>query len=358
MRVDKGRHLEDLARRLFAHTGLGEHCAAVYAELARLSAATLAELAESCRRPLAEIEDAVDELARRGFVRRSGEAGCRVTLLQPDAGLAATVNSCEDSAAEQLRRLSEVRLISTELSQVVSGVLDREELVSFELLHDTESIVTRLHELNHHTQDEILTCVPLKPMGASVHEARAADAQLLERGVRVSGLYLQSCRNDPALMEYFEWMTLQGADIRLAPTLPTRFQVFDGSVAVVAMAVDGSSPGAILVRNPGLVAALQRLFEILWQSAEPAFGADSGKADHELSAQQRELIRLLARGAKDESVARQMGVSVRTVRRAISELGVQLGAASRFELGVKCAAAGWTEATARTDAGRDRGVGG
>ena len=46
-----------------------------------------------------------------------------------------------------------------------------------------------------------------------------------------------------------------------------------------------------------------------------------------------EILRLLAAGQKDESVARALGVSVRTVQRKIQTLQRGFGAASRFQLG-------------------------
>ena len=50
-----------------------------------------------------------------------------------------------------------------------------------------------------------------------------------------------------------------------------------------------------------------------------------------------EILRLLAAGQKDESVARVLGVSVRTVQRKIQSLQRSFGAASRFQLGATSA---------------------
>jgi DNA-binding NarL/FixJ family response regulator len=40
-------------------------------------------------------------------------------------------------------------------------------------------------------------------------------------------------------------------------------------------------------------------------------------------------------GAKDETIARQLGVSLRTVRRRVAELMDELGASTRFQAGME-----------------------
>lgn len=52
-----------------------------------------------------------------------------------------------------------------------------------------------------------------------------------------------------------------------------------------------------------------------------------------LSSRQRAIGELLATGAKDAAIARQLGISLRTVRAEISELITALGATSRFQAG-------------------------
>ncbi|HEV7963709.1 MAG TPA: helix-turn-helix transcriptional regulator [Actinoplanes sp.] len=65
-----------------------------------------------------------------------------------------------------------------------------------------------------------------------------------------------------------------------------------------------------------------------------------GPADG-LSGSDRTLLRLLALGVTDEAAARRMGVSVRTIRRHVSQLLDRLDAVSRFQAGVQAAQRGW-----------------
>ena len=66
-------------------------------------------------------------------------------------------------------------------------------------------------------------------------------------------------------------------------------------------------------------------------------GADSGPRVESAAC----LLRQLAAGAEDEQIARTLGLSLRTVRRRISQLMIELGADTRFQAGAEAARRGW-----------------
>jgi DNA-binding NarL/FixJ family response regulator len=53
------------------------------------------------------------------------------------------------------------------------------------------------------------------------------------------------------------------------------------------------------------------------------------------------MLTLLVSGLKDEAIARQLGWSLRTMRRRTSRLHELLGADNRFQAGVNAARRGW-----------------
>lgn len=63
--------------------------------------------------------------------------------------------------------------------------------------------------------------------------------------------------------------------------------------------------------------------------------------EHGLSAQEQQLLKLLASGLTDEAAGKRLGVSLRTVRRHMAALMERLNATSRFEAGLKAAQRGW-----------------
>ena len=65
---------------------------------------------------------------------------------------------------------------------------------------------------------------------------------------------------------------------------------------------------------------------------------DRGEARPDL---RRFLLRQLASGAQDEQIARTLGISLRTVRRRVADLLIELGVDSRFQAGVEAVRRGW-----------------
>jgi DNA-binding CsgD family transcriptional regulator len=81
--------------------------------------------------------------------------------------------------------------------------------------------------------------------------------------------------------------------------------------------------------------------DLAWQDAYPVQAAPAPDPSTGLSNAERCLLRLLGKGMTDASAARQLGVSLRTVRRMMAEIMARLGARSRFEAGIRAAERGW-----------------
>ena len=62
-----------------------------------------------------------------------------------------------------------------------------------------------------------------------------------------------------------------------------------------------------------------------------------------LSDEERSILALLAQGATDGAVARDLHLSMRTYRRRLRVLMEKLGAKSRFQAGVMATRHGWLE---------------
>ncbi|MFJ6619931.1 response regulator transcription factor [Kitasatospora sp. NPDC091335] len=97
------------------------------------------------------------------------------------------------------------------------------------------------------------------------------------------------------------------------------------------------------MRRSDLLDSLIGVFESFWQIAVPLPAAaetadDAGTAP---GAENRQLLTYLSGGLTDESIAREIGVSERTVARRITRLQELLGARTRFQLGVQASRRGW-----------------
>jgi hypothetical protein len=120
----------------------------------------------------------------------------------------------------------------------------------------------------------------------------------------------------------------QGEIQRFVPELPIRMVLADQSAALVALTLTGVD-GALLVRSKPMLAMLRSFFDLLWEQAERIAGDASGS----LPGHHARLITLLAQGLGDEAIARDLGVGLRTARRAIAALMADLGATTRYQAG-------------------------
>ncbi len=128
----------------------------------------------------------------------------------------------------------------------------------------------------------------------------------------------------------------QGEEVRVLDAMPTRLMVISPTHAVLPEPLGYADEPRLLVRQGALVAALTLLFELYWERAAPV------PAEGEVRIDERTfLLRQLASGAKDEQIARTLGLSLRTVRRRVADLMIELGVDTRFQAGAEAVRRGW-----------------
>jgi DNA-binding CsgD family transcriptional regulator len=166
--------------------------------------------------------------------------------------------------------------------------------------------------------------------------------EALERGVRYQVIYGTRILQDPAALRMVEACADAGEEARVVPEVPMNLTVVDDRWALLAArsSVAGQNRvAALVVHDSPLLAGLVGVFEVFWRMAVPITGDDvTGSA---LTPETRRLLSYLSAGLTDESIARELGVSERTVARRISRLQETLGAQTRFQLGVQASRQGW-----------------
>ena len=130
----------------------------------------------------------------------------------------------------------------------------------------------------------------------------------------------------------------QGEQVRVIDEMPTRMLVISGTHAILPEPLGFADEPRILVRQPAIVGALTLLFERYWEQAIALPDLDTRRPRVDVRGS---LLRQLAAGAKDEHIARTLGLSLRTVRRRVADLMIELGADTRFQAGVEAARRGW-----------------
>jgi hypothetical protein len=129
-----------------------------------------------------------------------------------------------------------------------------------------------------------------------------------------------------------------GEQVRVIADLPTRMFVLGSTHAVLPEPLGFADEPRLLVRQRALVEALTLLFELMWERSAPVPDLDLGEPRADL---RRFLLQQLAAGAKDEQIARTLGISLRTVRRRVAGLLIDLGVDNRFQAGVEAVRRGW-----------------
>ncbi|MET9540780.1 hypothetical protein ABZY16_25235 [Streptomyces sp. NPDC006553] len=226
--------------------------------------------------------------------------------------------------------------------------LRRELHRDIEILADPRVVAARLDTLLEDAGTEVLIvdrqtptqgsrdCEP-EPFGVGCGRIR----ELLARGIAVRILMDRRRADFPDRAKALIGLTGPGLETRVGVGLPTGLVVVDRCRSLLsATSTDGPTGMAHVLGTSLSHRAGLPLFDALWQRATPVGGAGSP-----LTADQRELLGLLAAGLKDESIARRLGVHVHTARRRISRMLDDLGADTRFQAGVQATIRGWLQST-------------
>lgn len=328
--------------------GIDSAAEAVYLAILELPDSGVAELAGQLGWNETRVRAAMDELARLSLLRPAWEDPRLLRAVSPDIAFEKLLARQE---ADLVTHQNEIAASRAALAVLVTEYANRRPEAlgdDSERLSGIDAVRDRLIQLTRGTEFELLSLMPGGAQSlAGLQASGPLDEQLLDRGVDVRTVYLDSVSNDPPTMSYARWLVTRGGQVRTVPALPVRMIVIDREQALVPTDPADSSAGAVLIRSAGTVAALLALFERIWEAARP-LGTPAERDDQGLTDQEHELLRFLRQGHTDQAVAHKLGVSVRTARRLTAGLMTRLGARSRFQAGARAAELGWLRNRPRT----------
>ena len=337
---------------------------AVYLAMIDGPALTEAELISRTGIEPGELPAVLAVLAESGLIYRSREHDpVRYAALPPDTAVDVLLLARE-------REFSQVRALAHHLGrrhrQGSGGAADLVEVIV-----GADGVAQCGRQLLRGARREIrgIDAPPYARHSDGLAVGSAAD--VLGRGVRSRFIHDRSTLRVPGRARLIEEEMSAGEEARVLPGVPMKMLIADDGPAVVPLTSDPAVLDACILVHPSpLLDALVALFETLWLRAQPFVparvpapapvgavatpatdqatgpapvllaGADVS-AGPRLSAEQRQIISLLALGLSDEAIARQAGLGLRTVQRRIQALMTELGATSRFQAGVLAARHGW-----------------
>ncbi|WUS97819.1 helix-turn-helix transcriptional regulator [Streptomyces sp. NBC_00708] len=256
----------------------------------------------------------------------------------PSAALAKHLNPIEREIQE--RRRHSVRLAESFVPFMDISAQDAPTTHAITVLEGFNRINAALDLATAECLTEVLTVQP----GGGRSEDRLSEAlerglSVVDRGVSIRTLYQHTVRHSPGTLAYAEQIANEHVEIRTLEELIERLIIFDRTVAFIPATDDRQN--ALELRHPGLVAYLVKVFEQLWARAAPL--REEIKYDsvpRGLSGVQRSIAQLLVEGHVDDSIARRLGMNVRTCRAHVAKLAAALGSNSRAQLGYLIARSG------------------
>ncbi|MFR9756684.1 helix-turn-helix domain-containing protein [Streptomyces sp. TR06-5] len=324
--------------------GINPIAESIYRDMLVHPHASIAELAERLGHPESVVRAALDTLSELALVRPAADEHDRSHAVSPQLAMEILLARQQAELAAQQQRVEASRAVAAKLISEFASQVNSAPQGDLTQLSGIDSIRDYLSTLNREVEEEFLTFAPGGPQtAANMNASRPLNKRLLQRGIRMRTVYLDSIRRDPATVAHAEWLTSLGGKVRTAPSLPTRLIISDRRVALIAADADDTGTGAVVIRARGVVAALCALFESVWQTARP-LGAPRRADPEDLADQQVEVLRLLAQGFTDEATAKRLGVSARTARRIATDVMAHLGARSRFQAGVHAVQRGYLPA--------------
>ena len=282
------------------------------------------------------VTDLVGRLTSLQLLQPSGEHPGQVQAVAPEIGLSALLQHQYEQVSQFMMQSGlQLKLFSL-MAESAARSSDGSAAC---VLRTSEEILEQLELLSRACQHEVLSMQAAPRLSPEAIAAeRMLSEQALSRGVRFRSIYLGCALKDKTTLAYLRSTQEHFAEIRTMPWLPLSVTIIDSSVAVIAD--DKYQPEAAVVRSDGhMMQALCALSELCWNAADP-LDRPPYISDDRLSADEEYVLKMLAAGTKDAAIARSLGVSVRTVRRIIADLMIQMRAGSRFEAGVKAVRSG------------------
>lgn len=306
--------------------GISQQDEEVYRALLRLPRATLTEL--SCRLDR-DVRRSVSVLEQLGLVSRLAGRPARLVAARPDVAIDVLV-------ARRREELGRVQLEARELMAEMNTDDQHRSDRIVEVIVGREAVATRFDQLLQGVKRELLV-LDRPPYFLDPRRSDDTMHGLMRQGTVVRGIYAPESLEQPGALEAAHDAARAGEQARVHPHVPMKLAIADRTLALLPMVVDDRVDSAIGIHTSALLDALVQLFELLYQSAIPIVTAPPPEATDP------QLLTLLAAGAKDDAIARQLAISNRTVSRRVAELMEVLQARTRFQAGIQATRRGWIE---------------
>ncbi|MFD5264720.1 helix-turn-helix domain-containing protein [Streptomyces sp. NPDC058335] len=317
--------------------GLDERHESAYRALVSVGAADVPDLARRLTLGERDTERALRRLERHGLAAQSSGRPGRWVAAPPGVALGALLT-------RQRHELEQAELTAALLAEEYRAAAAEPSV------HDLVEVVTgaaavsqRFLQLQLGATEEVCALVTGTPVAVTGME-NDAEEQAAARGVRYRVVLERAVLDQPDGITELTAALGRDEQVRVVDEVPTKLVVADGSLALVPLTVRSAEPAALVVHASGLLELLSGLFESVWRQALPLRLGERGVTEEGPDgpdAADLEILSLLLAGLTDASVAKQLGVGLRTVQRRVRRLMELTGATTRLQLGWHAHERGW-----------------
>ncbi|MFI0742274.1 LuxR C-terminal-related transcriptional regulator [Streptomyces sp. NPDC021100] len=293
----------------------------------------IADLAEAGLDP-DDAERAVKELLGLRLLCHPQGVPDRLTVVPPTVAANRLLRPMERRIQHQQEEIERFRWMFDALLPAYESRRARNSATApVELVTDPHVVQEIIEELTLTCREEVLTAQPgggrcPETLGA----AQERDRRMLARGVAMRTLYQHPARYHQPTIAHVQHVTRLGAEVRTQSEGFCRMLIFDQQTAVLGVPDDPRA--ALLVREPHLIHSMRGFFDWAWRGASPfPLAFDTASAVRISGEIQEAIVAMLAEGLEDKSIARRLGMSVRSCQRHVAEVMKALGAKSRFQAG-------------------------
>ncbi|MEC4019908.1 helix-turn-helix domain-containing protein [Streptomyces sp. H27-D2] len=325
--------------------GLDEVQESAYRVLVGLGAAEVSDLAHRLTLPEAEAERTLRRLERQGLAAQSSARPGRWVAAPPAVALGALLT-------QQRHELEQAELAAALLAEEYRAEATEPAVHDLvEVVTGASAVAHRFLQLQLGATEEVCALVTGNPTTVTGVENHA-EARAAARGVRYRVVVEREVLSGPGGVEELAAALGRDERVRVVDRVPTKLVIADRTLAMVPLTRRTAEPAALVVHASGLLESLMGLFEGVWRQALPmrlSAGTGSNGGAGEVLTEGPEapdstdlrVLSLLLAGLTDASVAKQLGLGLRTVQRRVKGLMELAGVTTRLQLGWHAYERGW-----------------
>ena len=301
----------------------------LYRRILRSGPSRLAPYAAELGWSLSLATEALESLIAAGLVRETADG--LVLVEHPRSALERLVGNEETKLDHRRRQLADVRAsignftAEHRAAGTAGGWAATQpawEIVS------SQMAANMVEQTLRSTSGLIRTSIRSLDVGPGLDDEAARTGQAaLVGGRERRAIYPIAVLEDPGARRWAQSRADLGEQQRVNESPPSEFAIFGAEVVLASAEWRSIDSDYVVIRDPMLITVFTTMFDYAWELALPMPGIPSDVNEDRL------LLRLLARGFKDEAIARYLGWGLRTVRRRVAKLMGELGADTRFQLG-------------------------